>query len=787
MRRVIKVLLFAIISKRVLTKKNYSLAYFYPEGADDLLRAAEIAVTKINANTSVLQGIQLNLDAVATTCTQRSGLRSALDIYKQGETLAFVGGFCGKSTRGIAYVSMQYNVPQMAVSTVENEFSDKQEYPLLSRAVPGNAKVANVIQLVFAALNYTHIGIIYHTDAIDLFNVLTANDQVQIDYIGAIRNGEKNHIGYELDQLATVVPDTRIILLLSLDENIYLDLQQHICADEDKKNFFDTYVFIFILGAAETYREETFCSRGNFIFILPTEWAQRNAAFEQLFNDTNYDDRAPLVYDSIWITALAIHSSASLFDEQAINYQLRHLSFSEALSGKWLLNDKDGDRIAYFDIYLRLSNDVTFYHLFSYDGTQKALSLSQTNLSLVPSNAWPPRVPQVETYLDETTYFWSWSTRDQRGFALTKVHIQVIHGMDTFEFSVDPKNSKYSAPIPSEIRAKNLNDFIRVVCISVAYQTVGGRSAWSDSSCQPCQSGWYLDTNDTSQNKTSICRPCPQGTYEDEGTCKKCEQGTYNDIIAATQCTYCASDEYQPDKGSASCYSCPKNSERFTFAELTTLELFQTQNLLTDCVCLPGYYTTSNTTGVHCHECPRGGKCAGGTAVPIPKTNWWGRRNQASPKFYECGTKRCLGNFRCRWGFTGRLCANVVRGKAYLIGNRRVRCPSSGINRILLTVTYLLVLFLLWILVNHYICQDYAVLDASLRLFQVAAIFFDNVKVNWPKSFDNFPRLLLNFLLFDVDFITVNCIYSYREHDKLFFSIYLINNFFYLVFDAIIP
>ena len=64
---------------------------------------------------------------------------------------------------------------------------------------------------------------------------------------------------------------------------------------------------------------------------------------------------------------------------------------------------------------------------------------------------------------------------------------------------------------------------------------------------------------------------------------------------------------------------------------------------LTDCRCLPSFFSKSRLPGTKCEACPGHGVCAGKEAWPHPSPGFWG--NASAPfAFSECFPARaCVG------------------------------------------------------------------------------------------------------------------------------------------------
>ncbi|KAH8066134.1 hypothetical protein JL722_543 [Aureococcus anophagefferens] len=178
--------------------------------------------------------------------------------------------------------------------------------------------------------------------------------------------------------------------------------------------------------------------------------------------------------------------------------------------------------------------------------------------------------------------------------------------------------------------------------------------------------------------------------------------------------------------------------------------------------------------GSSCASCPDNGVCLGGLDAPYPRKGYWG--DAASPhEFYECEPGHCRKKFRCRPGYTGRLCSRLesvaaTRGAAdryfTISSSLPFKCPQTTRNRWLLTGSSILAVVLGWLYVNNVLLNVYAPLGMLVYSVQHMAIIA-RYQIDFPVEFIQKYSLFLDFMLFDVDVFKPSCVITWtpwRSH-----------------------
>jgi hypothetical protein len=76
----------------------------------------------------------------------------------------------------------------------------------------------------------------------------------------------------------------------------------------------------------------------------------------------------------------------------------------------------------------------------------------------------------------------------------------------------------------------------------------------------------------------------------------------------------------------------------------------------------PGFFNRLGLPGLPCEPCPLNALCEGGTTRPVPIRGFYA---EASAPFtmYRCNPSSvCTGNFTCKTGYRGRMCAYCDAG-----------------------------------------------------------------------------------------------------------------------------
>eukprot|EP00736_Rhodelphis_marinus_P010811 Rmarinus@m.19198 len=185
-----------------------------------------------------------------------------------------------------------------------------------------------------------------------------------------------------------------------------------------------------------------------------------------------------------------------------------------------------------------------------------------------------------------------------------------------------------------------------------------------------CASGYVYD-------ESGVCVPCPAGAAlaTDEFNnirCETCPPGHYTPKAAMSECLPCPKSSFQPTVGAMRCHSCPPNT---TVYRRIGSEFVKSRagTSLSQCLCMPGYYSLSGAYGAACTECAVGGVCEGAIYPPYSQEGFWGYRGgDGGYTFLKCAEGACVGGGwdtadnlwlnRCAEGHRGILCGACAEG-----------------------------------------------------------------------------------------------------------------------------
>ncbi|KNC49001.1 uncharacterized protein AMSG_11819 [Thecamonas trahens ATCC 50062] len=234
--------------------------------------------------------------------------------------------------------------------------------------------------------------------------------------------------------------------------------------------------------------------------------------------------------------------------------------------------------------------------------------------------------------------------------------------------------------------------------------------------------------------------------------CAECVEGTFSNDTSLDPCQACPAAEFLTGTGATECLLCPKG---------TTLVggLFDPDVGL-NCTCLPGYWHRFAAYNEECEECPPGGFCKGGTAVPVAKRGYY--PTQEADVFLECpNSGACVGGFpfQCAEGYKDRLCAACKRGY-YALSGRCYRCDDRTIPIMCLIIllSFGLVFLLVWLNSKEELSYRFAAVMIGFNSLQISAMY-GRLELPWSdfarQFFDIVSFLNLNFDLSSPECATV--------------------------------
>lgn len=749
-------------------------------------RAVDLAFSEVNADATILP------DHNVTARLASSGLCRRSDVFLDAlEGVAgYLGGGCAEATDAVAHAALVNQRAHLTWSPLHTSITDR--YTLTSLSGLGVETIAQAMYDVLTAFDWIRIAAVYEPADIEsakLFNafvaIVASSRNVEIDFVWVVDS--LNNISWAgvVSSLPTVIassPNTRVIVSFvgasSVSASVFEAMN---CTQSVDGRALEDYVWVsnskVIAGLVPTTQ---ICDQLNLVVIDETGFvasppigaklarlnefeAKWNAFFPgfELDIEARTTVAAVYAYDAARVLALALDAANST-DGQAVTSALRSLNVTGVVTGPWWSYNIDvegGARDVAVNVWVVTSSNLTLAMQQRPGG--QLVTVDSTSLSLLPSDTFAPEAPILG--YDPVIGSFIWDLSPLFGGTAVAVYVRQSLGNETSEIKLAADVIELFVPEDDRFLVKSELGIIVVRCATVKVETErGGNSTWSREDCVLCPTG--LEPSDEAGDE---CELCPPGKAGVSVFCVDCDAGSYSNESGATSCTLCADDQFQPKRGQTSCKQCPNNAERFVLDDTLTATDLLLFNNITDCSCVPGFFpSVANATGVDCRSCPRGGVCEGHTAAPFNKAGFWGEPSD-DPTFYECETGRCRRNFKCRFGFKGRLCDKVDDGKVFLIDGQKMRCPRKVWQSWLVFSLVLGFVLVLWFTLNLVICSNFAVVDAALRVFQLIAIIFHNFDVPWPASYTLPLAAPLSVLLFDVDIVGPTCVIKYNNGDKL--------------------
>jgi atrial natriuretic peptide receptor A len=125
--------------------------------------ALDIAIDKINANTTLLSAYELMVTWGDSKCSGTFGPLAAVDMYVKKSAHVFLGPCCDYSVAPVARFSPYWNIPIISAAALVKAFDDKKnEYKLLTRISGSYVKAAEFVHVVLSNWKWEHIGMLYY-------------------------------------------------------------------------------------------------------------------------------------------------------------------------------------------------------------------------------------------------------------------------------------------------------------------------------------------------------------------------------------------------------------------------------------------------------------------------------------------------------------------------------------------------------------------------------------------------------------------------------------------------
>ncbi len=125
--------------------------------------AAQMAIDQINANTSFLSNVKLELLVKDTKTDPATGTTVANEAISAG-VVGIIGAASSSVSKAIATVAAQKKIPQISYSSTSPSLSDKQLYPYFMRVVPPDSQQGSALAHIIQNFKFTDIATISTSD-----------------------------------------------------------------------------------------------------------------------------------------------------------------------------------------------------------------------------------------------------------------------------------------------------------------------------------------------------------------------------------------------------------------------------------------------------------------------------------------------------------------------------------------------------------------------------------------------------------------------------------------------
>ncbi|CAG5128064.1 unnamed protein product [Candidula unifasciata] len=113
---------------------------------------------------SVLPGVKFIFTERDSNCSSSNGPLAAIDLYRTKRAHIFFGPACDYAAAPIARYSGRWRIPVVTAGALFQGFTDKKEFPLLTRVQGSFHKVRDMFESVLDHFNWTRIGMLFYED-----------------------------------------------------------------------------------------------------------------------------------------------------------------------------------------------------------------------------------------------------------------------------------------------------------------------------------------------------------------------------------------------------------------------------------------------------------------------------------------------------------------------------------------------------------------------------------------------------------------------------------------------
>lgn len=138
----------------------------FPFVKHKVLPAIDIAV-KVVENRRYLPDHNIVINFRDDECSETWGPLRAIDLYVEKNVDVYLGPCCDFAVAPVARFSPHWNIPVLSAGAFVQAFDDKIEFKQLTRMLTTYAKVAEVVDEVTQAYNWTTIGLLFHDNLVN--------------------------------------------------------------------------------------------------------------------------------------------------------------------------------------------------------------------------------------------------------------------------------------------------------------------------------------------------------------------------------------------------------------------------------------------------------------------------------------------------------------------------------------------------------------------------------------------------------------------------------------------
>ncbi|XP_052695458.1 atrial natriuretic peptide receptor 1-like isoform X4 [Crassostrea angulata] len=138
----------------------------FPFVKHKVLPAIDIAV-KVVENRRYLPDHNIVINFRDDECSETWGPLRAIDLYVEKNVDVYLGPCCDFAVAPVARFSPHWNIPVLSAGAFVQAFDDKIEFKQLTRMLTTYGKVAEVVDEVTQAYNWTTIGLLFHDNLVN--------------------------------------------------------------------------------------------------------------------------------------------------------------------------------------------------------------------------------------------------------------------------------------------------------------------------------------------------------------------------------------------------------------------------------------------------------------------------------------------------------------------------------------------------------------------------------------------------------------------------------------------